>query len=59
MGLQLTDALAEQAHVLDQAADFVANLVGRLAHAGILLDLLHQRDASMSSDGDTMTTFAR
>ena len=59
MTLQLADAIAEQTHVFDQTRDFVTDLVGGLAHARIFLALLHQRIASISSDGDTITTRSR
>ncbi len=42
MGLQLADAIAQQADILHQTPDFIADLVGRLAHARVLLVLPHQ-----------------
>ena len=59
MGLQLADAFAQQADVFDQPPDFIANLVGSFAHAGVFLDLLNQRDRQHESDGETRTTCAR
>ena len=39
--------------------DLGVNLVGRLAHAGILLDLLDDADGEHQKAGDTITTCAR
>jgi hypothetical protein len=41
MSLQLAHAISEQADILHQTPDFIANLVGRLAHARVPLALPH------------------